>query len=330
MSGHHTLGANHRSHAGTPLGYSERPVVFSSGSNELVGMCCMPEAGARSLPVGVLVVVGGPQYRVGSHRQFVLLARHLAGQGVTSLRFDYHGLGDSGGPPALGVDGLDQDLRSAVDTLLTSAPDLSGVVLWGLCGAASASALYAPIDNRIRGMVMLNPWVRTEAGLAQARLKYYYLGRLADKEFWARLLKGDVALVSALGALWRSARQALGAPARSGAADGLQAESKRQTHHVTDPAAAKAPDPYDNLPERMLKGLMHRTLPSLVVLSGDSDMTANEFRNLRRQHRGWRKWAASSHVTVHEVAGSNHTFSRSEWRDNVAQATAHFVHSLRS
>jgi alpha/beta superfamily hydrolase len=45
----------------------------------------------------VLVIVGGPQYRAGSHRQFTLLARSLAEQGFAVLRFDYRGMGDSTG-----------------------------------------------------------------------------------------------------------------------------------------------------------------------------------------------------------------------------------------
>ena len=50
-------------------------------------------------PRGVLIVTGGPQYRAGSHRQFVLLARFLAARGMAVLRFDYRGMGDSEGAP---------------------------------------------------------------------------------------------------------------------------------------------------------------------------------------------------------------------------------------
>ncbi|KAB8057318.1 hydrolase 1, exosortase A system-associated, partial [Janthinobacterium violaceinigrum] len=58
----------------------------------LVGILSLPAAPG---PRGVLIVTGGPQYRVGSHRQFVLLARALAAQGVPVLRFDLRGMGDS-------------------------------------------------------------------------------------------------------------------------------------------------------------------------------------------------------------------------------------------
>ena len=39
----------------------------------------------------MVIVVGGPQYRAGSHRQFTLLARHIAAAGYPVLRFDARG-----------------------------------------------------------------------------------------------------------------------------------------------------------------------------------------------------------------------------------------------
>ena len=53
----------------------ERGIVFGCAGEELVGVV---HPVASPVARGVLVVVGGPQYRVGSHRQFVLLARRLA------------------------------------------------------------------------------------------------------------------------------------------------------------------------------------------------------------------------------------------------------------
>jgi len=51
----------------------------------------------RRAACGVLIVVGGPQYRVGSHRQFLLLSRRLAAEGHPVMRFDYRGMGDASG-----------------------------------------------------------------------------------------------------------------------------------------------------------------------------------------------------------------------------------------
>lgn len=69
-------------------------LTFDCGGATLVGILEIPQRPAR---VGVVVVVGGPQYRVGSHRQFVLFGRALAHAGYPVLRFDCTGMGDSGG-----------------------------------------------------------------------------------------------------------------------------------------------------------------------------------------------------------------------------------------
>jgi hypothetical protein len=53
---------------------SEEPLLFRCENARLVGILHRP---AEQRTRGVLLVVGGPQYRVGSHRQFVLLAREF-------------------------------------------------------------------------------------------------------------------------------------------------------------------------------------------------------------------------------------------------------------
>jgi alpha-beta hydrolase superfamily lysophospholipase len=77
------------------LSGTEYPLRFDRAGVPLVGI--VHPAGKPAGDIGVVVVVGGPQYRVGSHRQFVLLARDLAAAGIPTLRFDTRGMGDSGG-----------------------------------------------------------------------------------------------------------------------------------------------------------------------------------------------------------------------------------------
>ena len=76
------------------ISYNEQGTVFPSNGNRLLGIAAVPE---QYESVGVLILVGGPQYRVGSHRQFTLLARSLAESGIPCFRFDYAGMGDSEG-----------------------------------------------------------------------------------------------------------------------------------------------------------------------------------------------------------------------------------------
>jgi len=65
----------------TGTAVEERAFTFSCQGSELVGIAHLPAVEADR---GVLIVVGGPQYRAGSHRQFLLLARELAREGVPS------------------------------------------------------------------------------------------------------------------------------------------------------------------------------------------------------------------------------------------------------
>lgn len=294
--------------------YDESPVVFDCHGNQLVGILAMPSSAALHR-TGVVVLVGGPQYRAGSHRQFTLLCRHLAEQGIASLRFDYHGLGDSEGPPPLGVEGVEADLRAAIDTFMRAAPTVTGVVVWGLCGAASAAALYAPSDDRVKGLVMLNPWVRTEEGLAKAQLRHYYLGRLGDPSFWGRIARGDVAVAAALKAFGGSVLRAFGWRSGSHAVPGPAATSDGAEHAAVG----------GTLPDRMLDSLQRTRLPALVVLSGSADLTANEFRQVAGGSSAWRQWMASTQVERHEIEGSTHTFSRADWRNRVADITTRWV-----
>lgn len=75
---------------------SEQAVIFQSRNKQLVAIEHLAKPNALSHR-GVIIVVGGPQTRVGSHRLFVYLARALAKASVSVFRFDYAGAGDSEG-----------------------------------------------------------------------------------------------------------------------------------------------------------------------------------------------------------------------------------------
>jgi uncharacterized protein len=281
---------------------SEVPFVFDCGGDALVGIIHRP-AGRADL--GVLVVVGGPQYRAGSHRQFVLIARALAAAGCAVMRFDYRGMGDSEGARRE-FEEVEADIARAVEVFRERCPDLERVVLWGLCDGAAAVALNAYKSPTVCGVVLLNPWVRTGAGEAKARIKHYYAKRLLQPEFWRRAISGrlDVAdsVKSLLTFLWRAS--ALG----SWAADGSSAEA--------------------TLPRRMAASLARFKGRILLVLSGD-DLTAREFIEISTHCRIWRQVLSSSRVTRRDLKNANHTFSRREWRDAVIEWTIDWAKSLK-
>lgn len=281
----------------------EIPLVISGDGSELIGVLHRADPRAQ---VAVLVIVGGPQYRVGSHRQFVLLARALACHGIPVLRFDYSGMGDSNGPPRT-FDDVDADVARAADALCAQLPGVRQIILWGLCDAASAALFYAQRDPRVRGLVLLNPWVRTEAGQARAYMKHHYLQRLVSGEFWKKVLGGHWDAR----ATWRSLRENLQKLRRPAAAERRPAE-----------AAAK---PVLALPDRMAQGWENYSGPVLLILSGNNDFVADEFRDLVKDARRWKRLLAGKNVTRREFPEANHTFSRADWREQVALMTVNWI-----
>jgi exosortase A-associated hydrolase 1 len=282
----------------------EEALVFDCGGDSLIGILSGAELAAGR---GVLIVVGGPQYRVGSHRQFTLLARHLAERGVPTLRFDYRGIGDSDGP-LRSFERIDADIRCAIDRFFASVPSLKDVVIWGLCDAASAALFYAHRDERVSGLILLNPWVRTVQGVARAHLRYYYFRRLLQASLWQKLARGEVNFREATGALGRFVLDAMRPRTSSGAID----ESSRSEA---------------SLPDRMQEGLRKFHGRVLFILSGN-DLTSQEFRELVARSGPWRRLLSGDRVTRYDLPGANHTFARRDWRDRVERWTETWIKSL--
>jgi exosortase A-associated hydrolase 1 len=284
--------------------HNEDALVFECEGRSLVGIL----SGA-GLPAerGVLIVVGGPQYRAGSHRQFTLLARHLAEHGVPALRFDYRGIGDSDGEVRT-FEGVGADIRCAIDRFFASVPGLKGVVIWGLCDAASAALFYAHQDARVRGLVLLNPWVRTQQGLARAHLQHYYLKRLFQASLWRKIARGEFRVGEAAGALRGSVVNAMG--------------RRRSPDAIDELSESETP-----LPERMERGLRKFRGRVLFILSGN-DLTAQEFKDVVARSRDWQQLLAGGRVTRYDLAEANHTFARRDWRDQVERWTEAWVKSF--
>ncbi|HTD04497.1 hydrolase 1, exosortase A system-associated [Undibacterium sp.] len=290
------------------MNFTETALSFDCHGNQLVGILSLPE---QAGPTGVLVLVGGPQYRAGSHRQFTLMTRYLAERGIPAMRFDYRGMGDSEGPQTA-FEETGEDVRAALDQFFAAVPGLREVALWGLCDAASASLFYAHQDARVTGLVLLNPWVRTEQGMAKAYLKHYYINRLFDAALWQKIFSGKFSFSSAAKSFAGLVGTAAVPHQAAGAAD------------IAPASAAHNGPPVADLPRRMLDSLARFQGRVLIILA-NKDLTAQEFADLGNSSGAWKKLLASPRISRRELADADHTFSRRAWRDQVAEWTTEWI-----
>jgi alpha/beta superfamily hydrolase len=103
---------------------------------DLVDSSCNANKG-----LAALLFNAGLIHHVGPNRIYVKLARRLAGMGITTLRFDFSGIGDSGQRmdklPA--KDSILDDARQAMDELERNW-GVKAFICIGLCAGAAAAA----------------------------------------------------------------------------------------------------------------------------------------------------------------------------------------------
>jgi len=281
----------------------EIPISFLSEGHWLTGIIHQPKG--VSADRGVLIVVGGPQTRVGSHRQFLLLARMLAQQGYYVMRFDYHGMGDSEGNTDNFMNSS-ADITHALAAFSQHCDAIKRFTLWGLCDGASAILLFCNNnkEQQVDQLVLLNPWVSTVQLKAKVMIKHYYWNKLCDRHFWRKLLRLNLDIKHSLSSLVTTIRQAISANA---------VQNNTTANHY-------------NYVELMLAGLDSFTGTSTIILSGN-DLVAAEFEALLRNNQSWQSLCDSERIVVERIAAANHTFSSHHWRGQVENLTLQHCNS---
>lgn len=287
----------------------EKPLLINSGGKQLLAILHMPEEVLTD--TALLIAVGGPQTRVGSHRQFLLLARYMVKQGVPVLRFDHAGMGDSEGNNSSFLS-VYRDFEPVVVSLFQHT-NVKKYCFWGLCDAVSAGLLYFSVsnDDRLAGFIALNPWVRQQHTEAQAYLSNYYLRRVLDKEFWKKVVTLRVNIFASVYSFIRLCILSR----RSGPDAQKTGASTKTGKDVTWPEFTE-----DNYVQGMLSGLKKLKKQCFLILSGN-DLTADEFRMLSEKDQGWALAMEEALIDQITIAKANHTFSSRHWRQQVEEFT---------
>lgn len=155
---------------------------------------------------GVLMMTGGSQTRIGSHRLYERVAKALAEHGFPCFRFDRRGVGDSGGGDP-GYLGSAPDLAAAAAAFRAERPGLQRIVGIGLCDGATALALFGA-EARIDAVVMINPWLVEAAADAPppAAIRRHYREQLLSLSGWKRFLTGSISYRKLLRGITKAAR----------------------------------------------------------------------------------------------------------------------------
>ena len=163
---------------------------------------------------GLLIISGGNEIRSGAHRGMAALAQRIADAGHPVFRFDRRGIGDSEGENG-GYTSSAPDIAAAIAAFRGAAPQLTRIVAFGNCDAASALLLHQPVA--LDALLLANPWTyenddseeTDEPALPPAAaIRARYLSRLTDPKSLLRLVRGEIdvkKLVRGLSALRRSA-----------------------------------------------------------------------------------------------------------------------------
>lgn len=134
----------------------EERVFIPSTGIELEGLMSIHEA----LPLrgGVILCHPHPQYGGDMHNPVISAAADAAAQeGVSTLRFNFRGVGESEGSYGEGI-GEQEDVKAAIDYLSSKHknPDFP-LVLLGYSFGAMVGLPVAAKDGRIKGMVAIAP-----------------------------------------------------------------------------------------------------------------------------------------------------------------------------
>lgn len=239
-------------HAGVAL--RERPVFVDGPNGPLFGVLTEPLAGRRDLTA--LLLNAGPQRRVGPNRMWVDTARRWAAQGVSALRMDLGGIGDSDGDPTVLARVTEfyqpayvEQARAALEALAEWGLPPRFVTL-GLCAGCYWSVQAALTDERVVAAIMLNPrtlvfdkWrhsVRHTRGVRDKML----LGST-----WRKVLRGDINLARHIELGRTFIGQAVAAPLRARRKAGAAGNG-------TGPVREPIEELFDSLRDRGQRGLL--------------------------------------------------------------------------
>ncbi|MGH2806115.1 MAG: alpha/beta fold hydrolase [Actinomycetota bacterium] len=139
----------------------EHPVYFPVERDTLFGIFTVPPVDPNGVAVIILSGGGATAPATNRNRMSVHLARELATHGYHTLRFDYHGIGEStgvlSGPPKVDEPYL-EDLAGAIEWVRQRG--IERFVLVGACFGARTALSYAADAHDLESLILISPPLR--------------------------------------------------------------------------------------------------------------------------------------------------------------------------
>lgn len=239
-----------------------------------------------------LFVVGGPQYRIGSHRLFYAIANALCEHGITSFRFDCRGMGDSTGEIRKYYQ-FNEDISAAILSLENRFENVESITLIGLCDGATAALKYAAEKGGIDKLILINPWVNSQKAEANAMLKSYYLKKIYSKDFWGKLIKGNVNVKESISSF-------AGVIVRKFYSN--KDTSQKSNNSIENNIIKVSGEPSE---EDVCEWLTKYNGNISVILS-ENDLTAKKFNNFFKTNNGRNEL---DDIEFQNISSADHTFS---------------------
>ncbi|AKH41724.1 exosortase A-associated hydrolase 1 [Altererythrobacter atlanticus] len=181
---------------------SRRHIQFACETEQLLGT--LDDAPGTT---GLLMVTGGNETRAGAFSGQAQLAARIASAGHPVFRFDRRGVGDSSGKNG-GFRESGRDIAAGFAAFFQERPDMTRVVGFGNCDAASALMLFS--GGGCHSLVLANPWTFEEddGALPPEAIRARYAEKLRNPRELLRLLGGKVSISKLAGGVLRAMRPA--------------------------------------------------------------------------------------------------------------------------
>lgn len=166
----------------------EEKVFFPSGGIQLEGLLSIQEA--FSVKGGIVLCHPHPQYGGDMHNRIITVALGTAQEeGFATLRFNFRGVGKSGGAYSEGIGEMD-DVAAAIEFIHSKQknPDLP-ILLLGYSFGALTGVPVAIKDKRVKGVVAVSPPLEMHDFNSLKGYKKNKLIIVGDRDEWCPILR---------------------------------------------------------------------------------------------------------------------------------------------